>query len=324
MRTLAITAGLLVLQSGSKAQNLVPNGSFEEYTECPTSEAQIDRATGWSYFSGTPDYFHACNSNDSMDVPLNLIGYQAAFDGEGYAGLATFLEGTPTFRECVQRELSEPLVPGVTYHLSMVASPGGFGNDPGNNSTRFAASGVGLKFAMEERSSPYIWPGNVAMSMMEILDDTSTWVALNGEYTPDSAYSWVVVGGFLPDEELDTATLDPNGIAHFAYAFVDRVCVSQSESDCFVSIGIREHTQVVRWLGPNVVTDELSFELGPDDIGVVRVSIVDALGRVWSSRFVSPRAPAVNWPISTLMAGSYLLVSDSRRFLPQRFLVFRP
>lgn len=137
-----MTALLLVVQSPSQAQNLVPNGSFEEYTECPSIMAQVPYATGWSVFSQSPDYFHACNTNDSMDVPLNLVGYQPAFDGEGYAGVVTFLEGSQ-YRECVQHELAEPLIPGGTYYLSMVASPGGFGNDPDNNSTRCAASGVG-------------------------------------------------------------------------------------------------------------------------------------------------------------------------------------
>ena len=76
---------LITLQSVGQV-NLVPNPSFEDYTQCPTGFDQIDRATGWSSYAASPDYFNSCaNSSGAVGVPSNTWGYQNAKDGNGYS-----------------------------------------------------------------------------------------------------------------------------------------------------------------------------------------------------------------------------------------------
>ena len=82
--SVALTSVLL-----SAGQNLVPNGSFEEYTSCPELISSVF-LTGWTNLHTTSaDYFNACNLNGVADVPLNQFGYQYASDGQAYVGLAT-------------------------------------------------------------------------------------------------------------------------------------------------------------------------------------------------------------------------------------------
>lgn len=51
----------MVIAFSVGAQNLVPNGDFEDYTQCPDYVSQIDRAVGWFRpTEGTSDYLHAC------------------------------------------------------------------------------------------------------------------------------------------------------------------------------------------------------------------------------------------------------------------------
>jgi hypothetical protein len=45
--------------------NLVPNPSFEIYSTCPdnisgTQDDQVSKATGWSSWIKTPDYYNVC------------------------------------------------------------------------------------------------------------------------------------------------------------------------------------------------------------------------------------------------------------------------
>lgn len=70
--------------------NLVPNPSFEDYMQCPTAYDQIDRATGWSTYSESTDYFNSCSNltSSGVGVPFNSWGQQWAKGGSGY----TFFE----------------------------------------------------------------------------------------------------------------------------------------------------------------------------------------------------------------------------------------
>lgn len=105
------------------AQNLIPNGGFEEFKRCPKGLGQIDRATGWSSPNGgTPDYFNKCYTKDieTVGVPNNFFGTRDAYDGEAYAGI---LHGDKE-KEYLQIPLAEQLVAGRRYCLRFrVAAP---------------------------------------------------------------------------------------------------------------------------------------------------------------------------------------------------------
>jgi hypothetical protein len=64
---------VLILSTKIRAQNLVPNPSFEEYTECPDNIFQIERAVGWSWLVGKLDYYHECGTN-GQGIPVNRGG----------------------------------------------------------------------------------------------------------------------------------------------------------------------------------------------------------------------------------------------------------
>ncbi|MBK5286545.1 MAG: hypothetical protein JJE25_14195 [Bacteroidia bacterium] len=48
------------------AQNLVTNPSFEDTVACPFGASQLNFATGWSSYWGTPDYFNLCGTGNGM------------------------------------------------------------------------------------------------------------------------------------------------------------------------------------------------------------------------------------------------------------------
>ncbi len=71
-------------------QNLVPNGDFEYYSQCPTGASQITRCNGWSEYCYTPDFFNSCAVPflSQVYVPLNFFGAQLAASGNGYSGIS--------------------------------------------------------------------------------------------------------------------------------------------------------------------------------------------------------------------------------------------
>jgi hypothetical protein len=293
------------------AQNLVPNPSFEEFSECPDDLGQVDRATGWTIFSQSPDYFNRCNTNDTVDVPFNAVGYQEAFDGDAYMGVGTYVEGNPTYREVIECELASPLVSGVPVYIALRASTGGFGNEPDINSLMYASNGLGVKFSVTHQTAYVVWPGNVALQLNTILSDTSNWIQISGSYVPDSAYEYVLIGCFLPYDEIEHTVLQADAVTHGAYAFVDEVCVSTEPADCPLSIGIREIPLPLWNRGENPVRGDLHLGLDPTKMKNASLSIVDGEGRVCLRLSIPDNATEVHCSLSGLADGSYFVRLDA-------------
>lgn len=288
-------------------QNLVPNGSFEEYGHCPTSPGEADLATPWQKIRGTSDYFNACNTNDYCDVPRNAFGYQAAASGVSYCGLITYDEAEPDFREFLGVELTEPLIPGVEVHLSFKTSPGGWG---WYNVQRFRYSvdNIGMLFTTQ------VWsgatggiPNSSVLYLDEPLSDTLNWTMAAGTFTPDSAYRYLMLGNFFQDSHLEIMTQDPTAPYLGAYAFVDDVCVSYSQGPCLVGSGLSEGAKGSLIIGPNPFSEVLMVRTpdAKDLVGTVR----DLVGReLWSGELApssSNEIHAEQWPFGALLMTIY-------------------
>ncbi len=121
-------------------QNLIPNPSFEEYTECPsygeTGQGEFMKCKYWWYPTspnvGTPDYINTCNNSDPstpgfVGVPYNFLGNQYAFHGDAYVALATSQynlsqEYSSKSSEIIATKLHHKLTPCVEYTFAMRVS----------------------------------------------------------------------------------------------------------------------------------------------------------------------------------------------------------
>lgn len=189
---------LLCPRSGT-AQNLVPNGSFEDFYNCPVGFAQVYQVQRWiSPFNQSADYLHACNGLTTNGVPYSFFGYQMAADGDGYMGMCTYRSLNPVYREFIQTELDTPLVVGVPVCLSFKMAVGGFGSF-GGSSPIYTCAGMGMKFFIQTPVDweNYLYPNTAALYMDYTPADTSQWYLVNGVYIPDSAYTHLVIGNFL-------------------------------------------------------------------------------------------------------------------------------
>ncbi len=124
-----IKSGLLLLFCFQlcKAQNLVPDSSFEHNKFVPMDFSAVNASHSWSIPSwGTSDLFCKCdrqtkiNRNklySEVDVPQNSMGEQQAHSGNCYAGIFVFSHGN--YREYLQTPLTAPLQKNKTYRFTM-------------------------------------------------------------------------------------------------------------------------------------------------------------------------------------------------------------
>lgn len=232
------------------AQNLVPNGNFEEYSECPDYLVQVERCVGWDRAAYTPDYFNACDTqavvgNSSwVGVPYNFVGYQSASNGNGYMGMITYLDSSyapdpELLHEHIGAYLTEPLIPGATVYLSFRASAT-YGNGF-NDRPKYVSSRLGVRFrnGPMDLFNPEVTDNSAALSLEDVLLDSSGWVLVRGSYVPDSAYDYIVVGNFFDRFHCQPVLVNPDGNTGVAYAYVDDLCVSY-DSTAYLNTGFDE------------------------------------------------------------------------------------
>jgi hypothetical protein len=117
LRRFLFSAFVLFGIQSLSAQNLIPNGSFESYTSCPTNAGQISLTGNWfeHTLNCTPDLYHACAYPGSMGLPTTAETIYA-YDGDGMARIYLY---SSFDREYISTQLLDPLQAGHEYAFSM-------------------------------------------------------------------------------------------------------------------------------------------------------------------------------------------------------------
>lgn len=211
--------------------NLVPNGSFEEYNECPSSWSKVDIvgapprylknwvAPTW----GSTDHYHACFLErftepklDEVGVPFNWAGEVPAVDGEGYAGIYLhvsddmFWQISEPYREYLQVRLVRPMIAGNDYCFSFYARPMDSIASYFQGCTLFASHFLGANFSVEPpidttiiSYSPRTEFWGLLPRQPQIQADTSIyrkgWTQITGTYKAQGGEEWLTIGNFYND-----------------------------------------------------------------------------------------------------------------------------
>ena len=277
------TVMLCILPEAVGGQNLVANGSFEDYSICPDNGGQLDYAIGWEVNAYTPEYFNACASGSEVGVPTNIYGHQEAATGVAYAGIITYSEDglvpePELHREHFGRYLSEPLAPGIPVHLSFKVSPALFGQSI--VTTKWTCRGVGMRFTMGPLDpwNPLPPTNSAALYLEWPVLDTSAWLTVSGTFVPDSAYEYIIIGNFFSDSLSTPALVDSTGNFGVAYTYIDDICVSVDPGVCDVGSGLTESVNLINDIWPNPATDLVSIELKGSLVSPLIVELFDATG----------------------------------------------
>ncbi len=284
LRHLALFALLTRGLSPMVAQNLVPNGSFEEYEVCPNvlGFQPGDQPAYWRSWSNTPEYFHACAGQNGdvdtlIDVPVNGWTTQSAFDGSGYVGLYAY-QDDETYREHVGITLQQPLVVGQQYHVRFRANLASNGTYWYTNG---ASNRLGVLFTMQSNEwessidGPAFLPRNYAhLFSNDLLTDTVDWTLVEGDFVADSAYQHMVIGNFFDNFHTSSVSfLGPEAVV-LAYYLIDSVSVQADGTVGWTNTAEREDG-----LGFELDQVNGSLRISSRTLEFLTVEFTDVLGR---------------------------------------------
>ncbi len=238
------------------AQNMVTNGSFEQYTTCPENLDEVHFCTGWQKGSvASSDYFNGCATGIITDVPQNKIGYQSASEGTAYAGIITYEDNNPDYAEYLIGTLQQ-LTPGHSYKVSLKISRA--------DTCYFASNGIAAFFYVDNIGvnnqvtvqSLDLEP-QIDFQNYSLVTDGQSWTTLTDTLVADSAYKHIVIGRFIDTSEIDTVRLSPGIIFDFAYYYIDEVSVLDLTPTNVSSVATIEN--IILSPNPFVHSTKLSF-----------------------------------------------------------------
>jgi len=269
----------------SFAQNLVPNPSFEEFTECPFAPGNLHtQVEYWESWNESPDFFHVCSNelDGFAGVPDNAWGSQYPIVGSAYAGLVTYVDLVENGREYIAAELTSALTAGTTYYVMFYASM----NDGGaKESSLCATNNLGLRFfedpdfnAFPPNANPF-QPDNFAhLNFDEVLNDSENWTLISGWFTADDAYNWVAIGNFFTDDQTAKLVLNNEDRCAGIY-YIENVCVGSAPEECEYLLGVNTPKVESRpRVFPNPTTNAIHFTW-PEVFRAYNISICDLQGK---------------------------------------------
>ena len=219
-----VTLFLASLGFDTHSQNLVPNPSFEDYTDCPYSDNQVHFAEPWTNPGAlTPDFFHTCSNNFTssiVGVPDNFVGYQMSKTGDGYAGIYCF-DNEEQGSEYIQVELIDTLKTDQLYEVKFYAVL--------SKGSKYAINSLSLYFSEEEVSSmdisfPYFNPQITANNFITSKDE---WVEVKGCYRAKGDEKFIIIGNFNhnSDTEYEEVVDGQSMFSKFSYYYIDDVSI---------------------------------------------------------------------------------------------------
>lgn len=239
-----VTIYILCLSFLIQAQNLVENGSFEDFNTCPNDYSQLyyePFVKLWtSPNAGTPDYFNACSQK--CGVPLNWVGSAEAYHGNAYMGIIACMQQFDphqiAYREYIRIKLTDTLQAGNKYYASMQIRLA--------LSCNISCNGIGMYFSDMDLNSPrkinYPFEPQIVYSNNQIIDNKNNWVQLCGTFTANGDEIYLIIGNFLSNQKMQYKQLDENliqtqSISPMAYYLIDDVKVFEYNDSLIVACG---------------------------------------------------------------------------------------
>ncbi len=227
------------------AQNLIPNGNFEQYSSCPSYWGQINYALFWdSPTYGTTDYYNLCAPPSQIGVPFNWGGYQQAHSGNAYSGIT--LRQSQNYREYLYVPLTSPLISGSCYQFMMYV------NLPNNCNSTTADIGVyfsdiAISGISNDDPLPFVPQIN---NPLGFIMDTLNWTLISGNYTALGGESYIIIGNFKDDFNSAFFLVNPTG-QDITYFYIDDVSLS-------ICTGLDEQNLVKIKIYPSPCKDKLN------------------------------------------------------------------
>ncbi|NTW34485.1 MAG: gliding motility-associated C-terminal domain-containing protein [Bacteroidetes bacterium] len=210
--------------------NLVPNGDFEAMADTFCNAGPIDGTPPWQNPSGgSPDCFKTCCIyQPDFLIPQNLLGYQYAHSGEGYAGFMTYCPLPVNAREYIQIKLTDSLKTNKKYFVNFYVSLADSGT--------YATDKIGLYFSdtaihksIYDYSPFSSFTPQIENPHNNIITDKAGWTLISGTYTAYGGDQYITIGNFYDDANTNTLFVDGSQDSihySFSYYYIDDVSIT--------------------------------------------------------------------------------------------------
>lgn len=268
---------LFTMAVNGLAQNLVPNPSFENVTQCPFAFGLEAFTSDWKSARRSPDYFQSCATVWYANVPSNGYGFQKAYNnGNAYIGMLTYRSDSSLYTEAASVQLTTPLSIGQTYYVSFRLS---LTLDDITESNS-ANNKIGIQFSTIEYSPSNPSPINNFAHVWSdsIITDTLNWSVIKGSFVADSNYTYLSLGNFFDKPFIDSIVYGTN---FGAYYYFDDVCVSIDSTLCYQNVGVNEYYKQLLNVSvyPNPIVNYVTIE-NIKNSTPYSVSIFNSLGQI--------------------------------------------
>ena len=232
---LSVSIIILLLSGIAFGQNMVKNGDFEDFKECPENITTSKLETGLEVIpnwvkptDGTPDYYNSCAKSFKSRTGPNWIGSIEPQSGAGFMGFLLHDE----VNEYIQTELTEPLERGVTYTLTFYVAHA--------DKSRFITDQVGGYFTKEKIQKEnykniYVNPQVRSKSLNYL--ESGKWIEVKGTFMAEGGEKFLTLGGFnaAPNSREQTANkkgkekkdLEAKIKENFCYYYIDNVSLTK-------------------------------------------------------------------------------------------------
>lgn len=304
----------LILSMVSHAQNLVPNPSFEYYTECPEGPGKIEFAYPWLKIRGSSDYFHECGSG-GFGIPISNGGGGYARTGQAQALFKTWcINSSSVGREVIGIELLESLHEGVTYRVEFYLSM--------QDSIWYASKNVGAYFSVLQPDSDIDSIESYQPQVRyegDFITDKEGWTRVSGSFVAQGGERFLSIGNFDTYGETETLFVPGGGVNPWhsdvywscsAY-FIDDVSVVP---DSITSVHEVTDLESSYKLYPNPNTGEFTLSLTMDELDIATMTVWNISGQQVHNQQLQNGSNAVNLRVAEGLYLYRVVVNDTTQW----------
>ena len=304
---------LLYFAAKPQAQNVIQNGSFENYTapvNCSGGSGGFDNYSvfpvnhvvdNWYGYYSTDFFTSICSGAFSNGVPLNLFGYSYPEHGNNYVGIGLYQKGNE-IKEYIYQNLTSPLQPGKIYCLSFFIKR--------SQRSTYATKNIEVLFSNNSVNTGTLGYINAIPQITKqniFITDTTNWIEVQGCFTANGGEQFMTIGNFNNNGNTDTlfiGTDNPiSGYGDFSHYYIDDITLIDQST-----VGINELDKENSFvIYPNPTNSILNIKSNNQQLQNATIEIKNTLGQLV---YFDVYAPQIN--ISDLPSGLYFITSNNK------------
>jgi len=263
MKTVLIMLSIICAFVDTKAQiNLVKNGGFEQYSQCPTDLDQVSYAnywngidTNWNYSDSIiydppclPDYINGCSTNINTREPNNARFYHYPRTGNGMMQMVLYCD-VPVFGDSaiennyLQGQLYSNLIAGQSYCVTFYTL---------REKNAYAINNIGAYLddgIIDTTNHCSAWQTEYTPQIVDtaIIMDTVSWVEIQGSFIANGTERYITIGNFFDTAHTEHIHILPGG--HEGTYLIDDVSVIASNATAYAGSDVSIAKGDTAWIG---------------------------------------------------------------------------